>query len=80
MRNQRASEGEIRNRLGLTHDFALRKTLEQANRYSLERLIDTYNRLLDADLAIKTGRYQAELALDILVNELCHSRKLTRQS
>jgi len=76
LRNQRKSEMEIQERLGLTSEFALRKTLEQANRYSLARLKEVYHRLLDADLSIKTGRYDAELALNILIAELCQRRKL----
>ncbi len=78
LRNQGEPEVEIQNRLGLTSDFALRKTLEQANRYSLERLIDVYHKLLEADLAIKTGKYEGELALNILIAELCQPRKTTK--
>ena len=64
-------EVEIQDRLGLTQEFVWRKTVEQANRYSLGRLKELYHKLLEADLAIKTGRYNDELALDILVAELC---------
>ena len=76
LRNQRKSQTEIQDRLGLTSDFALRKTLEQAGRYSLARLKEVYHRLLEADLSIKTGKYDAELALNILIAELCQRRKL----
>jgi len=76
LRNQRKSEMEIQDKLGLTSDFALRKTSEQAGRYSLARLKEVYHRLLDADLSIKTGRYDAELALNILIAELCQKQKL----
>jgi len=76
LRNQRKSEMEIQDKLGLTSEFALRKTSEQAGRYSLARLKEVYHRLLDADLSIKTGRYDAELALNILIAELCQRRKL----
>ena len=65
------SEVDIQDRLGITADFVWRKTAEQAGRYSLERLKELYHRLLEADLAIKTGKYNGELALDILVAELC---------
>ncbi|GAI47378.1 unnamed protein product [marine sediment metagenome] len=67
---------EIQDKLGLTSEFALRKTLEQAGRYSLARLKEVYHRLLDADLSIKTGKYDAELALNILIAELCQKQKL----
>lgn len=75
LRKQGEPEIEIKNRLGLTSDFALRKTLEQASRYSLPRLKEVYHHLLEADLSIKTGKYNGELALNILVAELCQRRK-----
>jgi len=67
------SEIEIQDKLGITADFVWRKTAEQASRYSLERLKEIYHRILEADVAIKTGKYKSngELALDILVAELC---------
>lgn len=75
LKNQRKPEIEIQNKLGLTKEFALRKTLEQASRYSLARLKQVYRQLLETDLSIKTGKYDAELALDILVAELCQRGK-----
>lgn len=71
LKAQRMSETEMQSRLGLVAEFAFRRTLEQASRYSLERLKAVYHRLLETDLAIKTGRYDGELALNILVAELC---------
>lgn len=62
---------EIQSKLGLAADFMVRRALEQAGKYSLGRLAEVYHRLLEADVAIKTGRYDAELALNILVAELC---------
>ena len=73
---QRESETKIGNRLGLRSDFAVRKTLEQANRYSLPRLKQVYRQLLEADLSIKTGKYDGELALNILIAELCQQRRV----
>ena len=70
LRRQRQSDAEIQSRLGLT-PFALRKTLEQAQRHSLERLKEAYRKLLQADLSIKTGKYDGELALNLLIVELC---------
>jgi DNA polymerase-3 subunit delta len=63
-------EREIQEKLGLTHDFVWRKTLNQAAGYSIARLKEIYTRLLETDLAIKTGRYNGELAVNILVAEL----------
>ncbi|MFC2025047.1 DNA polymerase III subunit delta [Chloroflexota bacterium] len=73
--SQRKTQTEIQSRLGLTSEFALRKTLEQTNRYSLPRLKEVYHQLLETDLSIKTGKYDAELALNILVAELCQRGK-----
>ncbi len=68
---QGKSEIEIQNRLRLTSEFVFRKTLEQANRYPWERIKEVYHKLLETDLAIKTGKYDGELALNILIAELC---------
>ena len=76
LRNQGEPETEIQNRLGLTSEFALHKILDQADRYPFERLKQVYNKLLEADLSIKTGRYDAELTLNILIAELCQQGKV----
>jgi len=76
LRNQGRPDMEIQNKLGLSSEFALHKTLEQANRYPLEQLEEIYHKLLEADLSIKTGKYDAELALNILIAELCQPGKV----
>lgn len=70
LKSQGKSRNDIQDKLGLTSDFVLRKALEQADRYSLARLKEVYHKLLEADLAIKTGKYDGELALNILIAEL----------
>lgn len=70
MRDRGKSRGEIQNKLGLNSDFLLRKAWEQADKYSLARLREVFHKLLEADLAIKTGKFEGEIALDILVAEL----------
>jgi DNA polymerase-3 subunit delta len=75
LKSQGKSEAEIQNKLALASDFVLRKTSEQAGRYSLARLKGVYHKLLEADLAIKTGRLEPELALNILIAELCQPPK-----
>ena len=62
---------EIQQKLFISSDFVWRKTSEQASRYSLDRLKELYHRLLEADIAIKTGQYEPELALNILAAEIC---------
>ncbi|RJO62114.1 MAG: DNA polymerase III subunit delta [Dehalococcoidia bacterium] len=74
LKNSGQSESAIQGALGLG-EFPFRKTLEQASRYTMSRLKDFYHRLLDTDLAIKTGKYDDELALTILVSELCSQNK-----
>ncbi len=74
LRRQRRPEVEIQDRLGLASEFALRKTLDQAQRYPLERLREVYNKLLETDLSIKTGKYEGGLALNLLIAELCQQR------
>ena len=71
LRGQRKSKAEIQDKLGLTSDFVLRKVSEQAGRHSMARLREVYHKLLEADLSIKTGRFDGELALNILIAELC---------
>lgn len=76
LKSQGKSKMEIQNKLALSLEFVLRKALEQADRYSLARLKEVYHKLLEADLSIKTGKYDAELALNILIVELCQRQKL----
>ncbi|MFQ5987903.1 MAG: DNA polymerase III subunit delta [Dehalococcoidia bacterium] len=61
----------IKDRLGLASDYTLTKALEQSKRYSMGRLEQVYRKLLETDLAIKRGKWKGELALDLLVAELC---------
>ncbi|MBN1862742.1 MAG: DNA polymerase III subunit delta, partial [Dehalococcoidales bacterium] len=75
LKAQGKSETEIQNRLGLTSEYAFRKTLEQAGRFPEEQIMAAYRRLLETDLAIKTGRCDGELALDILTAELCRQAR-----
>lgn len=62
-------QAAIQSRLGL-HRFVAQKALAQARNFSLGQLSNIYRKILETDEAIKTGRLQPELALDILVAEL----------
>lgn len=68
---RRLFQPEIRERLESTSDYVLEKALKQARAYTLERIKSAYHRLLEADIAIKTGKYDGDLTLDLLVVELC---------
>ena len=70
LRSLKKTRGEIQTKLGLTSDFVLRKAWEQADKYTPSRLKEVYHRLLETDIAIKTGKYDGDLALDILISEL----------
>jgi len=67
------SQSEIQARLGINHDFVLRKTMQQARRHAIERLKLFYKRLVEADFTIKTSRLEPELALSVLVESLARS-------
>jgi DNA polymerase-3 subunit delta len=62
---------EIREKLSLHPRYPLEKTLRQSKSFTVPRLRRAFHCLLDTDMAIKTGRYEDELALDMLVIELC---------
>jgi DNA polymerase-3 subunit delta len=61
---------QIQDRLGLKASYGLDKTLGQAKLYDFEGVKRAYDKLLETDLAIKTGKYSDKLALELLVTEL----------
>ena len=52
------------------HPYPTQKAMSQCRNYTVAQLISIYDRLLETDVAIKTGRLEADLALDMLVVEL----------
>jgi DNA polymerase-3 subunit delta len=69
--NLKRNRNEIRERMGIMNDFVLNKALEQSRNYSMERLEQIYRKILETDIAIKQGIWKGDLALDLLVAELC---------
>lgn len=67
---QGVAQRDMGTRLGINSQFALRKTVEQARRHSGPDISWRYQRLLEADLAIKRGRLGPDLALELLVADL----------
>jgi DNA polymerase-3 subunit delta len=61
---------QIQDRLGLKQSYVVDKTLGQAKLYDFEGVKRAYDKLLETDLAIKTGKYSDKLALELLVTEL----------
>lgn len=64
------SRQQMQDRLGLKSSYSLDKTLGQARSYDLAGVRRVYDKLLETDLAIKTGKYSDKLALELLVAEL----------
>ena len=63
-------QSEIGSRLNIGPDFVLRKTMQQARTHSPEGLAMLYEALLEADLAVKQGRMEEEVALQLLVTQV----------
>ena len=71
---RRVPQNELKRTLGTSSDFVVRKTMEQARRHSREDIAWRYDRLLEADLSIKQGRLDPDLALELLVGEAAPRR------
>ncbi|MDD2753302.1 MAG: DNA polymerase III subunit delta [Candidatus Portnoybacteria bacterium] len=52
------------------HPFVLRKSFEQGRGFTLQALKKIYERLLELDCAIKSGRIEPQVALDLVVGEI----------
>ena len=76
--DQRLPQGELAAKLGVP-PFVARKTAEQARRNAWPDLDRRYQRLLETDLAFKTGRIDSEdLALEMLVADLAATSRGSR--
>lgn len=49
------------------HPYVLRKTLGQANKFSLEELKKIYRKIFQVDINIKTGKIESVMALDLFI-------------
>ena len=67
--DQGLSQAEIGKRLGVSSQFVIRKTVDQARRHDWQNITSHYHRLLEADLSIKRGVMEPDLALELLVAE-----------
>jgi len=62
-------KGKPLNQLKL-HPFVVKKSQQQAQKFTLEELMQIYQKIFKADFSIKTGKLKAETALDLLVAEI----------
>jgi len=69
-RGRKRSQPGISDSLESISDYSLEKATRQAKEFTLERIKKAYDQLLEADIGIKTGKYEGDLALDLLVVEL----------
>ena len=66
---------ELGSRLGVSSQFVVRKTIEQAQRVTRQEIAEQYRKLLEADLAIKRGILEPSLALEVLATDRASSRR-----
>jgi DNA polymerase III subunit delta len=71
LRGLKRATSEIQSKIGIFNSFVWEKVLARADRYSPDRLKEIYGSLLDTDIALKTGRLDGDLALNLLVADLC---------
>jgi DNA polymerase-3 subunit delta len=71
--SQGLGKDEIAKAIGL-HPFPTQKAMQQCRHWRMSDLEQAYDRLLETDLAIKTGKLPDDLALDLLVVELSQRR------
>lgn len=64
------SSADMRALLGL-HPFVVEKTTKQAPNFSLSQLEAIYHRLLELDVAVKSGEMEHRLAINVFVTEAC---------
>lgn len=69
MKGRGVAQDEIGRRLSIS-GYPLTKTMQQEGRFTAERLTEIHRRLLEADLSIKTGAADEEMALDNLIVSL----------
>lgn len=77
--DQRMRADAIASELG-QKPFVVRKAVEQATRFPAQALVDLHDRLVELDHWSKTGRIEADTALELLVAETCNTsqRQLSR--
>jgi len=52
------------------HPYVIRKSIQQAKRFTIDELKKIYQKIFQADLNIKTGKIDPQTALDLLIAEI----------
>ncbi len=52
------------------HPYVIRKSIQQARRFTIDELKKIYQKIFQADLNIKTGKIDPQTALDLLITEI----------
>ena len=61
-------QAELGGKLGIRQDFAVRRTADQARKRSWSGIRQLYGKLLETDLAVKEGRLDEDVALELLAS------------
>jgi len=69
LRDRGEGQQQIRSYLEL-HPYVVRKTMAQANNFSYEALETAFELILEADVGLKTGRWEDQLGLELLAVKL----------
>lgn len=70
LKSQKKANPDIQSKIGLFSGYVWDKVYARSEKYTMDKLKQTYNKLLETDLAIKTGKFEADLAMDILIADL----------
>jgi len=65
-----------REALRVSPRFRVDRLMDQSSKYPISRLVEVYAKVLETDLAIKTGRWRDDLAMDLLVADLSARQKV----
>jgi DNA polymerase-3 subunit delta len=64
---------QIMEKLAIYQEWRFNILVRQSKSHSFERIKEAYGCILETDLAIKTGKSDGDLALDLLVADLCRN-------
>ena len=78
LKTMRVGAAQMAARLGLS-GYPLRKTLEQEPKLSEQQLLAIHGKLLDADRITKTTGIPEDLALDLLITDVCLGHRTNQQ-